>query len=474
MGKLNQMMTYGSSSINVKQLQDMLNQRGYNLQVDGIFGQKTEDAVKDYQQQNGLSVDGIVGDETWGSLTGGTASTGTNTGTSTGTSSTTISAPTAAPLPDKPTYDTTSWDSTTKGDGAKEAYTNAQNAVNAHGDFKYDYQTQLDAIMKSILNGEKFSYNFNEDALYQQYKDKYIQQGKMAMADAMGQAAAMTGGYGNSYAATVGNQAYQQSLGQLNDVIPELYQMAYDRYLQDKQDLYNQYGMLSDDYARGYGEHQDKYNKLMDALGIARSDYYDGADMFYTEQNNKNSVAGQTFTDAMSIWNANNTNAWNEAEWNRDQAWRNEDYEYQASRDAVADDQWKKQYEASIASGSESTGGNTSYNNGADDKGTFNKAVFSRTDADGNNVFYINGKEQTFAPGVNPYTGTKNKDVANGTFSNGYQPNNVNGKPLSKAGDYVYVNGVKQNVWKTPDGQRWIWDGTENKYFKEEEIEYSN
>ena len=138
----------------------------------------------------------------------------------------------------------------------------ADNAIQNYGDFSYSNQSSVDDIMNKILNREKFSYDVNADALYQQYKDKYIQQGKMAMQDTMGQAAAMTGGYGNSYSAMVGNQAYQSSLNQLNDVIPELYQMAYDKYNQEGQNLYNQYGMLVDDRNSQYSMWGDKYNRL--------------------------------------------------------------------------------------------------------------------------------------------------------------------------------------------------------------------
>ena len=59
----------GSSGSDVRTAQELLKQNGYNLTVDGIFGAKTEAAVRDYQKKNGLTVDGIVGTNTWGALT---------------------------------------------------------------------------------------------------------------------------------------------------------------------------------------------------------------------------------------------------------------------------------------------------------------------------------------------------------------------------------------------------------------------
>ena len=229
-----------------------------------------------------------------------------------------VVAPTLDPAPTRPTYDDTTWDSTAKGSAALGDYNTAKDAVTNYGDFTYGNQSQLNSIINSILNRKEFSYDLNGDALYQQYKDKYIQQGKMAMGDAIGQASAMTGGYGNSYAQSVGQQMYQKELQNLNDIVPELYQMALDKYNMEGQDLYNQYGMLSDDYNREYGAWNDKYGRTMDAYNIASDAYYKGADMHYTEQNNKNTVAGAEFDDAMSIWNANTNNAWKEAEWDRD------------------------------------------------------------------------------------------------------------------------------------------------------------
>ena len=123
--------------------------------------------------------------------------------------------------------------------------------------YQSQWQTQLNDTINKITNRDKFSYDVNGDALYQQYKDKYIQQGKMAMQDTMGQAAAMTGGYGNSYAATAGNQAYQAHLNNLNDVVPELYQMAYNRYQDEGQELYNQYSLFADRDNTDYGRYRD-------------------------------------------------------------------------------------------------------------------------------------------------------------------------------------------------------------------------
>src|SRR5574344_1214929 len=99
------------------------------------------------------------------------------------------------------------------------------------------YQDSLNKAMDRILNREKFSYDLNGDMLYQQYKDQYTTQGKMAMMDTMGQAQAMTGGYGNSYAQSVGQQTYQGYLQGLNDKVPELYQLALQKYQQEGDDL---------------------------------------------------------------------------------------------------------------------------------------------------------------------------------------------------------------------------------------------
>ena len=210
-------------------------------------------------------------------------------------------------IPTNPTYDNTKWGDTEQGKAAWKAYQDALELYNKETEkgFTFSKAQDLTDVYTDIKGYTPFSYDVNSDAIYQQYADQYIQQGKMAMQDAMGQAAAMTGGYGNSYASTVGNQAYQGYLQQLNDKVPELYQMALNKWQMGKDDLYNQYGMLLKEYEREYGLYSDEYNQLLDQLGLARNDYYDGADMHYTEQGNYNDVLGKEFGDEMSIWDAN-------------------------------------------------------------------------------------------------------------------------------------------------------------------------
>jgi peptidoglycan hydrolase-like protein with peptidoglycan-binding domain len=62
-------LSFGDSGDSVKVLQRLLSQNGYPVRVDGNFGALTETAVKAFQTQNNLTVDGIVGSRTWRELT---------------------------------------------------------------------------------------------------------------------------------------------------------------------------------------------------------------------------------------------------------------------------------------------------------------------------------------------------------------------------------------------------------------------
>lgn len=124
--------------------------------------------------------------------------------------------------------------------------------------YQSQYKDQIQGLYDQIANRQDFTYDVNADAMYQQLKDQYIQGGRMAMQDTMGRAQAMTGGYGNSYAQSVGQQSYQGYLQGLNDQVPNLYQMALNRYIQQGDQLKDQYSMLTAQEAQDYARWQDQ------------------------------------------------------------------------------------------------------------------------------------------------------------------------------------------------------------------------
>lgn len=131
------------------------------------------------------------------------------------------------------------------------------------------YATNMADALGAIQNRPKFSYDANSDALYQAMKSTAVNEGRRASADVMGQAAALTGGYGNSYAASAAAAAYQNRLAQLANNIPSLAQFAASRYDAETNDLYNRYNIYRQADADDYGRYRDTvsdYQNTMDRL----------------------------------------------------------------------------------------------------------------------------------------------------------------------------------------------------------------
>lgn len=212
---------------------------------------------------------------------------------------------------------------------AQTALQNLQN--NKPQGYTSKYGPQLDALMEQIQNPGQFKYEFNGDNLFKQYADMYTQQGKQAAQNAMGQAAALTGGYGNSYAQQVANQAYDQNLTQLYDIGMELRDRAYQQWLDEQQNLYNQYGLLND-------AENTAYNQYRDTVGDWRNDLGFAADQLNAERNYDYNL----YNDAYDRW-MNNRNYATDVFNNE----RNFDYDTFADRRNLAEQQY--QYDANMA-----------------------------------------------------------------------------------------------------------------------------
>lgn len=332
-------LSYGSQGDDVKKLQEQLNKNGYSLDVDGIFGSKTQAAVKDYQSKNGLAVDGIVGVNTSSKLYGTTSNASNNSSNSTASTTNKVTTPTVPTAPTAPT--TTSRPTYTQSNDV----TSANQAVsdwetNKPGEYTSTYSDQINSLVDSIINGEKFTYDVNADALYNQYKDLYTQQGKQAMQDTMGQAAALTGGYGSSYATTAGSQAYQQYLNQLNEVVPELQDAAYQRYLQGEEDKLNNLSVIQN-------QESTDYNRYQDAL----SNYYTEGDYLTDKADTAYSRDYNEYLNDVSNYESDRDYEYNQYlaaldQYNidRDYAMSQEEFEYQKAQDALEQSNWEKEY----------------------------------------------------------------------------------------------------------------------------------
>jgi hypothetical protein len=128
----------------------------------------------------------------------------------------------------------------------------------------------------------------------------------------------------------VGNQAYQGYLQKLNDVVPELYNMAYNRYQQEGQDMKDMLAMYESAYGREYGEHRDKVGDYNTELARLQDAYYNEKNFDY----NKFSADRTFYNDAY-----NNERTYDYGQYN--DAYNRAFGQYQQK---VSEDQWNKSY----------------------------------------------------------------------------------------------------------------------------------
>jgi len=220
--------------------------------------------------------------------------------------------------------------------GTAPTYTNSYqnlqndllNKLGQQGSFSYDktapsYQNQYAEMQKDLLdqivNRPEFSWDKNSDPSYSAYRKEYLREGDRASANALAQASAASAGRPSSYAATAAAQAGDYYAGKLADKIPELYENAYQHYL-------NEYSMKRQDLSNVNTQEQLDYSKYLDQLGQFNTDrnfalqsYNANRDSILDQFNAANSLAdrefnlyqtnlGQYNTDrnfALSQWDAN-------------------------------------------------------------------------------------------------------------------------------------------------------------------------
>ena len=203
-------------------------------------------------------------------------------------------------------------------------YTKAMSLTQAYIDKinagKTSFSNSLKGIINQIRNRQNFSYDFNADPLFQQTLNSSMMSGQVAMQDSIGQASALTGGYGSTYATAVGNNIYNQYVQGAYDQIPDFYNMALNQYQIEGDNLYREYSMLAEQDASEYARLLDAYN-----VNFNNATYLDERD--YNRY--RDSVNDARYEDETAY-----NREWNEKQW-----------EYQREQDAIANERYEAQWE---------------------------------------------------------------------------------------------------------------------------------
>lgn len=171
------------------------------------------------------------------------------------------------------------------------------------GSYTSRWEEGLSALYDEITGRKPFSYDLGTDPLYRQYREQYQSAGRTAMEDTMGRAAALTGGYGSSYAQNAGQQAYHAYLQKLNEAVPELYGQARAQYESETAALYDRYTLLQSREQSDYEKYRDRIADYYEELAGARSAYQSAAKLANdTYWNRLNYEAGRQDAANAQYW----------------------------------------------------------------------------------------------------------------------------------------------------------------------------
>ena len=201
----------------------------------------------------------------------------------------------------------------------------AEAEQNKPGAYQSSYGDRINGMIDDILNRPNFQYDPSADPLYQQYAQQYQRNGELAMQDAMAQTSALTGGYGNTYAQLAGQQGYQRYMEDLNAMLPQLQQAAYQMYQDEGNTMYNNLGMLQN-------ADQVDYGRYRDTVGDWRSDL----DYLYGKYNNMSQEEYNRYLNDRQSWENDRDYWYQQAQDQKNWDWMREQFEYQKQQDELA------------------------------------------------------------------------------------------------------------------------------------------
>lgn len=124
------------------------------------------------------------------------------------------------------------------------------------------FQQKQQELLDAALNRDPFSWSKETDPQYSSYKKTYLREGERATADALAKASAASGGRPSSFAVNAATQAGDYYATKLSDVIPTLYQQAYERYLKDYQMKLSDLNAVNQQEQLDYSKYLDRLNQF--------------------------------------------------------------------------------------------------------------------------------------------------------------------------------------------------------------------
>lgn len=130
-----------------------------------------------------------------------------------------------------------------------------------------EYKERLEAALSKIENRQPFSYDYESDPVWQSYNKQYTREGQAATEDVLGKSAAMTGGTPSTAAITAAGQTANQYAAAKSDIIPTLYQQAYERAMAE------------------FEADRETFSDIMSADSQAYNKYLTQLDQYNTDRN---------------------------------------------------------------------------------------------------------------------------------------------------------------------------------------------
>lgn len=144
--------------------------------------------------------------------------------------------------------------------------------------YENTFAQQQKDLLDRILNREDFSWSKETDPQWSSYKKSYLREGDRATANALAQASAASGGRPSSHAVNAATQAGDYYATKLNDVIPTLYQQAYERYLDEYNMKLKDLNAVNQQEQLDYAKHLDRLGQFNTDRGFAYQNYADDYD----------------------------------------------------------------------------------------------------------------------------------------------------------------------------------------------------